>query len=210
MNRLTGGQPVTALLFDLGGVVIDIDFERAFSIWGACAGLNPDHIRPRFRFDIHYERHERGEVDASQYFEALRHSLGLALSDEQILEGWNAIFVGEVAGIEALLKHAAGALPIYAFSNSNVVHQREWSSRFTGLLECFSRVFVSSELGRRKPESEAFAMVCEAIGAEPEGVLFFDDSAENVAGARATGLQAVQVNSIADVRSALHSIGLSV
>ncbi len=210
MRRESRECPAAVLLFDLGGVVIDIDFERAYSLWGAAASLSSNRIRSRFRFDIHYERHERGEVEASEYFESLRGSLGVELSDEQFLEGWNSIFVGQVAGIEQLLERAADELPIYAFTNSNVVHQREWSARFAPLLSCFSRVFVSSELGTRKPEAEAFRAVCEAIGVEPELVLFFDDSAENVAGAKAMGMQAVQVTSIADVRSSLHSIGLIV
>jgi putative hydrolase of the HAD superfamily len=53
---------VDALLFDLGGVVIDIDLGRAFTRWAAAAGTTVETIRSRFTFDAAYERHERGEI----------------------------------------------------------------------------------------------------------------------------------------------------
>ena len=67
----------------------------------------------------------------------------------------------------------------------------------------FRGIFVSSTIGLRKPDAVAFDHVVEAIGVPADRILFFDDSAVNIAGARARGLQAVQVGSIADVERAL-------
>jgi FMN phosphatase YigB (HAD superfamily) len=53
---------------------------------------------------------------------------------------------------------------------------------------------VSHEIGARKPEPAAFRSVVADMGLAPDRVLFFDDSAENVAGARACGLRAVDVH----------------
>ena len=66
---------VEALLFDLGGVVIEIDFGRAVASWAAAAGVPVDDIRARFSFDEAYQRHERGEIAGEEYFAALRSSL---------------------------------------------------------------------------------------------------------------------------------------
>jgi hypothetical protein len=63
-----------ALLFDLGGVVLEIDFDRVFLSWGARASCDPQLIRRRFKFDEAYEQHERGELDAAGYFASLRRS----------------------------------------------------------------------------------------------------------------------------------------
>jgi len=70
----------------------------------------------------------------------------------------------------------------------------------------FHRVFVSSELGLRKPERAAFRAVADATGITPAALLFFDDAIENVEGARAAGLQAVLVRALSDVRRALAGI----
>jgi HAD superfamily hydrolase (TIGR01509 family) len=132
----------------------------------------------------------------------------LKLSDESFTAGWNALYVGPVAGVPAMLAAASQHLPLYAFTNSNPTHQREWSTRFADELSVFRSVFVSSELGLRKPDPAAFAAVAERIGFQTPEIVFFDDTAENVAGAQAAGMKAVLVASSMDIGSALHSLGV--
>jgi putative hydrolase of the HAD superfamily len=192
-----------ALLFDLGGVIVEIDWDRAFSRWAADSGANVDELRRRYTFDAPYERHERGEIEAPEYFASLRHSLGIDLTDAQFTAGWNAIFGAQITETVELLRTVAGRLPLHAFSNTNVSHQRFWSKRFEIALRVFDRIFVSCELGARKPERQAFEMISRAIGVPLGGILFFDDTLENVEGARAAGLQAVHVKTPQDVRQAL-------
>ena len=85
---------IEAVVLDLGGVVYEIDFERAYQAWSKRSGIPADTIRGRFTFDTSYEQHERGEIDAAAYFASLRCSLGLALDDDDLEAGWNAIFGG--------------------------------------------------------------------------------------------------------------------
>jgi putative hydrolase of the HAD superfamily len=139
----------------------------------------------------------------SAYFDSLRASLGIRLSDEQFTEGWNAIFRGAVPGVAELLRQSKELLPLYVFSNSNPTHHAYWASEFTDTLGHFRAVFVSCDLGRRKPEPEAFAAVASAIGVPFENLLFFDDTDENVESARRLGMQAIHVKSPADIRDAL-------
>jgi hypothetical protein len=76
-----------ALLFDLGRVVLDIDFNRTLVCWAGHAGCAPAHLVGRFSIDETYRRHERGEIDDAEFFASLRASLGVELSDAQFLEG---------------------------------------------------------------------------------------------------------------------------
>jgi putative hydrolase of the HAD superfamily len=197
---------VDALLFDLGGVVIEIDFDRVFARWGSLAGRDPAAIKGRFAFDSYYERHERGEIGAAAYFASLRASLGIDLTDAQFAEGWREIFVGEVPGVAAVLRRARERLPLFAFTNSNPAHQEVWRRRFPDPLRLFRSVFVSSELGKRKPEPAAYRAVALAIGAPADRIAFFDDSPENVKGAQAIGMRAVHVKSPADLEASLQAI----
>ncbi len=189
-----------ALLFDLGGVVFDIDFERAFSHWATCAGVPVETLKSRYRIDARYEQHERGEIGAAEYFDALRDTLGITIPDEKFAAGWNAIFEEEPAEVFELFQSLGSRIPIYAFSNSNVTHQEFWERKYAKTLGLFRQVFVSCELGLRKPEAAAFRHVAACIGTEPENLLFFDDRAENVDGARDIGMSAVQVRGFAEVR----------
>jgi glucose-1-phosphatase len=195
---------VDALLFDFGGVIVDIDFGRAFAAWAQAARLPPHTLAARFSSDAHYEAHERGEMDGEEYFAAVRDSLGVTLSDEQLLAGWNAIFVDPLPGIERLLSALAPALPLYLFSNTNPMHRAFWVSRYRELLKPFSTVFCSCDVGMRKPAPEAFLRVADLIGIPPARIAFFDDLAENVQGAREAGLVGFHVGSVEDIRHALN------
>ena len=197
---------VEALLFDLGGVVIEIDFGRAVASWAAASGMSVDDVGTRFSFDEAYQRHERGEIAAGAYFAALRSSLRIDVPDAALVTGWNAIYIDEVPGIRALLRSAADRWPLYAFTNSNPTHHAFSSVRFADVLKSFRKVFASFELGRRKPERAAFEAIAAAVDVRLDRILFFDDTPANVEGARAIGMPAVLVRSPADVAEALAAL----
>jgi glucose-1-phosphatase len=197
-----------ALLFDLGRVVLDIDFSQALKCWATHAGCLPCDLAARFVRDEAYRRHEIGIITDADYFESLRASLGICISDAALLEGWNAIFAGEMPGIAPLLARAAVRMPLYAFSNTNRPHVEYFSSAYADLLGHFKAVFLSSTIGLRKPDAEAYDHVVKAIGVPPPRIVFFDDLAENIEGARAYGLTAVHVKSTDDVAAALLALGI--
>jgi HAD superfamily hydrolase (TIGR01509 family) len=197
-----------ALLFDLGRVVLDIDFSKAIACWAAHAGCAPSDIVGRYVRDDAYRRHEMGRISDAEYFDSLRAALGIQISDAQFLEGWNAIFAGEMPGIADLLARASNHLPLYAFSNTNRPHVEHFSVVHADLLGHFRDIYLSSTIGLRKPDQAAYDHVVGAIGVPASRIVFFDDLAANIDGARASGLMAVHVTSSADVAEALTALGL--
>jgi len=197
-----------ALLFDLGRVVLDIDFSRVVHIWAGHAGCEVADLAARFVVNDSFRHHETGRIDDAAFFQNLRASLGIGISDAQFLEGWNALFAGEMPGIAGLLSRAAARLPLYAFSNTNPPHVAHFSKTYADVLGHFREIYLSSSIGLRKPEVAAYHHVVSAIGVPASRIVFFDDSAENIAGARAYGLTAVQVRSSDDVASALSALGI--
>jgi glucose-1-phosphatase len=192
-----------ALLFDLGGVVLDIDLRRTFARWAELTSSDAALLQTRFLPDQSFIRHETGHLDDKAFFDRLRTLIGVDLSDAELLDGWNAIFVGEMPGISGALAAAAAKLPLYAFSNTNRLHQLYFSKRFADVLSHFREVFTSSDIGLRKPDVNAFQFVVDAIGVPAGRILFFDDILANVEGARACGLQAVHVTSTSTVPSVI-------
>jgi glucose-1-phosphatase len=197
-----------ALLFDLGRVVIDIDFSKALSCWAAHAGCATSDLAARFVRDEVYRHHEVGKISDADYFDSLRNSLGIPLSDEQFLQGWNAIFAGEMPGIARLLPRAAEKMTLYAFSNTNRPHVEYFSRTYADVLGHFRELYLSSTIGLRKPDAAAYDHVVRAIGVPARRIVFFDDLAENIAGARACGLKAVHVRSSDDIANALAALGI--
>ena len=198
-----------ALLFDLGRVVLDIDFSKTLACWAGHAGCEPANLAGRFSWrDEFYQRHEKGEISDAEFFAALRTLFGVELTDAQFLEGWNKIFAGEMPGIAPLLARAAKRLPLYAFSNTNAAHVEHFSGAYADLLGHFREIYLSSSIGLRKPDAAAYDHVVRAIGVPAERIVFFDDLAENIEGARARGLTAVHVTSPDDVAAALAALGI--
>lgn len=205
--RLSPGS-ADALLFDIGRVVIDIDFSKAIACWAGHAGCKPETIISKFERGEAYRQHEVGKISDEAYFDTLRSALGIAISHDQFLEGWNAIFAGEMPDIAHLLPRAARHMPLYAFSNTNRPHVEFFSKEYADVLGHFRELYLSSSIGLRKPDGEAFDHVVQAIGVPAGRIVFFDDLAENVEGARARGLTAVHVTTPMDVGNALRALGI--
>lgn len=182
-------------------MLVDIDFGRAFAWWGREAGVPAGRLAARFRVDEAYCAHERGEMAESEYFAALRRSLGIAIADQALREGWNAVIGEPLPGIEPLVARLAQRFPLYVFSNTNPAHLAHFAPRHRRLLSHFRRTVTSCEIGSRKPEPRAFLSLSRLLDIAPERLVFFDDLEENVRGARQAGLQAFRVSSAAEIES---------
>jgi len=193
-------------VFDLGGVIIDLDFGRVFDRWAVLSGRSAETLRRRFEFDEAYERHERGEIGASEYFRGVGASLGIDLTPTELADGWNCVYVGPFPGVADLLADLATQLPIFGFTNSNPTHEEVWSERYRTELAPFESIFVSSTIGRRKPEREAFEYVADQVGRTIGAIHFFDDSVENVEGARSAGMPATLVTSFEGLEAAIRRL----
>jgi putative hydrolase of the HAD superfamily len=197
-----------AVLFDLGGVLLDIDFDRALAAWAPHSRLPPQQLRETFRFDEPFQHHETGRLDDEGYFGHLRQVLALDCELPVVQAGFNRILVGEIEETVRLLEAISTQVPCYAISNTNPAHLAEIERAFPRFLGRFRRVFASHQIGQRKPHPAAFDFVLREIGVPAPEVLLFDDLPANVEAAQALGLQAVLVRSPADVRQALLAAGV--
>ena len=194
---------VEALVYDMGNVLVEIDFDRVMARWAELAGVPVEEVARRFLPGLAYKSHERGQLDAAGYYASLRQDLGLALDDAALADGWNAVFGEPIEPTLEAVRLLAPRMPQYLFSNTNAAHHAYWSRRYERELAPLRGQFVSHLMGSRKPDRDAFEHVAREIGVPIERVLFFDDLLENVEGARAAGMQAVHVRSPADVAEAL-------
>ena len=197
---------VEALLFDLGGVVIEIDFDRVLRRWETISALSFAELKSNFHFDTAYQRHERGEIDGAEYFAYLRNLLKLDGSNDEIAAGWNSVFVAEIPTVLAAISKARKRFSCYAFTNTNPTHLAAWQADYPAIFQSFDKVFISFDLGLRKPERRAFDAIAADIGVAYANILFFDDTQENIAGANAAGLQTVYFQSPDDIHHALANL----
>lgn len=199
---------VKLLIFDLGNVVVRCDHMATYRAWGEAAGTEAEAIAARHPMNPKWERFERGEVSGEEYWQYVREEVGLDLSWNQFETGWNAIYFEVFDEVQQAL--ARLSVPAVALTNTNAIHCRAWQSRYADVLSLFRRVYVSSDMGLRKPESAIYRAVLEGEGVPADEALFFDDNDANVVGARAIGIESVLVESPADVVGTLGARSLLV
>ena len=195
MEKKTSSIPngIRAILFDLGNVLIDVDFYRCARYWSERSGIPAETLAARFRIDRAYRDFECGRMTASDYYTALRRMLGIDLPDETMRAGWNGIIRGEKPGIRDCIEALSTRYPLYVLTNTNPEHEPVWRTAHRDLLSYFAEIFVSSRMGLRKPDTAIYRQAARSIGQPCERILFFDDVAENISGARKCGMPAVHV-----------------
>lgn len=181
-------------IFDMGNVIIDIDFKRVLGVWSHLSGTPLATLTERFKMGDVFQRHERGEITDEQFAADLCNEMGIALSFEQFSAGWHAVFVGlrpEVITLFQKLREEGHRVVV--LSNTNRLHLDFWPQHYPEIEANTDAMYLSQNLGMRKPEPEIFQHVLEKEGFTASQAVIFDDVAENIEAARAAGIEAVWV-----------------
>ncbi len=182
-----------ALLLDLGNVVLGVDFRRVFRYWAQAANVDEQVFYDGWAIDQAYRQHETGHIDFPTYTDALSQRFQVSMPEHEWRAGWNDIWTQPFHGVIELLPALAEQYALYGFSNTNDTHAAFWRDRFADELDAFETIFVSSEIGLRKPDAPAFEHVCQVMASAPAQTIFLDDTRENVDGALHCGLDARHV-----------------
>jgi putative hydrolase of the HAD superfamily len=201
-NKIVWPKAPKALLLDLGNVVLDVDFRRTFRAWAASAGVDEQRFHERWQADEHYERHERGEIRFREYAAHLALRFDVRMSLDAWRRGWNDAFVDYLPGVMPLLEELVTRMPVHCFTNTNPTHEAAWRRGYPEL-GVFHHIFVSSRIGRRKPDIAAYHYVAEQMGYAPGDIWFLDDNKQNVEGAIRAGLTTFRIRTAEDVTRVL-------
>ncbi|BDH43974.1 phosphatase [Salmonella enterica subsp. enterica serovar Choleraesuis] len=181
-------------IFDLGNVIVDIDFSRVLGVWSDLSRVPLATLKKRFVMGEAFHQHERGEIDDETFAKAMCEQLDLPLSFEQFSAGWQAVFVElrpEVIATMHRLREQGHRVVV--LSNTNRLHTQYWPDRYPEVQDAADRIYLSQEMGMRKPEAGIYQRVLAEQGVAPQDAVFFDDNADNIAGAEACGITSVHV-----------------
>jgi putative hydrolase of the HAD superfamily len=185
---------VMLYIFDLGNVIVDIDFNRVLGVWSDLGRVPLATLQSRFGMDEAFEQHERGEISDPEFAERLCEQLDIALSYEQFTAGWQAVFVGVRPETLAIMNQLrARGERVVILSNTNQLHFEFWPTHYPEVQQAADRVYMSQDLGMRKPEARIFSYVLAQEGYTADQAIFFDDNQANIDAARALGIDSVLV-----------------
>jgi len=192
-------QPFKNLIFDLGEVIIDIDYRQTIAAFQKLAVVDFSTVVSYSAQNPVFDLYEKGKVSTASFFDELRKYLRPGTTDQEIEDAWNAIFKDFPTQKMEMLKQLKTRYNTFALSNINEIHlasiNEAAKSKFgePDFSNFFHGTYYSNELGLRKPEPEIYALVLEKEGLDPDETFFVDDKKENVEAARKFGIHAYQL-----------------
>jgi putative hydrolase of the HAD superfamily len=200
--------PFDAILFDVGGVLLTNGWDRAERA-AAVAHFRLDAQALEARHAMVMEAWERGEIDLNQYLDAAVFYEPRAFSREEFFAFVLAQSQPLPNGALSILAQLAASNPCMIGALNNEAREtNEYRFSQFGLRRYFRVAFSSCYLGLRKPDPAIYRRALDILGCAPERVLFIDDREENVAGAVAAGMQAIQFTGESALRNELNGVGV--
>ena len=192
------------VIFDLGGVLLGVDFMRACKRLEAAGGAPAAVIRDSIVFGADKTRFETGRLGPQEFAARACAAAGVGLTYAEFAEIWCDIFA-EQREVTALLDAIAARADLALLSNTDPLHIAYLRSRFA-FMGKFGRSLLSYEVGHTKPAPQIFARAL-ALAAPGTPLIYFDDVPEFVSAARACGLPAEQFVDAAKLRRDLERFG---
>jgi epoxide hydrolase-like predicted phosphatase len=190
-----GPMNYSAIIFDLGGVLFDIQYQKTADAFRSLGLKDFDTLYSQAKQDGLFDDFETGRSSAADFRERLRSRLGTNATDQAIDNAWNAMLLGMTSDKIELLSTLQAKYRIFLLSNTNEIHLtavfRMMNERFgfqdlSGFME---KQYFSCRIGMRKPDAEIFEFVLKEQGLSPAQTLFIDDSIQHIEGAAKLGIQ---------------------
>jgi glucose-1-phosphatase len=177
-------------IFDIGNVLVNFDFQELLRAIAADSGKP---VEPPTERDL--EMHhavEEGVISDQAFVDYLNQSKGLSWTTDTLIGVWQKMFTINETGRKLFLDAIARGLPVYTLSNIAEHHIEAIERNWPGFFDGATGLFLSYEIGARKPNAAIYRRLLDDLGTTGEKCLFIDDLERNVEAARAAGIHALQ------------------
>ena len=184
------------IIFDLGGVIINIDYTKAATAFKNLGIVDFDNFYSKAKQSTLFDEFEKGNISNEEFRNKLRSFLPQGISDSQIDACWNAMLMDIPQERFDFLNLIKDKYRIFLLSNTNAIHVKEFTrlndEKFgVGNFEAlFENVYYSCKMGMRKPDAEIFEFVLNENALVKEETIFIDDSIQHINGANSIELRA--------------------
>ena len=181
------------IVFDLGGVLVDLDFKSAINGLQEAGFANVKEQLQAFDRGGIFQKFELGEVNADEFRTAIRENSTVTLTDEEVDTLWNLMLLEIPREKLELILELRGKYMVYLLSNTNSIHwdyvcKNAFNYRGFRVNDYFEETFLSFEMHLAKPDKAIFEKVLEEANLLPEETLFIDDSEANCQAAEELGI----------------------
>jgi len=183
------------IVFDLGGVLVDLDFKSAINGLQKAGFANVKEQLQAFDREGIFQKFELGEMTAEEFRSAIRENSTVTLTDEEVDALWNLMLLEIPREKLELILDLRGKYMVYLLSNTNSIHwdyvcKNAFNYRGFRVSDYFEKTFLSFEMHLAKPDKAIFERMLEDANLLAEETLFIDDSEANCKAAAEVGIHA--------------------
>lgn len=200
---------IEAILFDLGKVLIDFNFETGVQALHAACSISRDQFEDVLWDEAWIRRYERGEISTREFHDYLCETADLKMELPDFCQTWTSVFLPGLLVSEDLLAALKRKYPLILVSNTNEAHFDFIRSQYR-VLDYFDRHVLSYEVGSLKPDRKIFERAIAVSGCPAESLFFTDDREENILAARQLGIYGHQFKTESNLVAALQQAGIEV
>jgi len=192
-------QNIRNIIFDLGGVILDIDFKRMEKAFVDLGVINFNEFFGLGHAESFFKDYEAGKITDDEFLGSLQKLAKHSLEPGVVQKAWNALLISFPAERIELLKRLKSRYRLFLLSNTNAIHlaafQKIYHEEFNnGTLEnLFEKVYYSHLIGLRKPNKEVYEYVLRENKLRPDQTLFIDDARINIEAALESGMKAIHL-----------------
>jgi FMN phosphatase YigB (HAD superfamily) len=189
------------LIFDLGGVILDLSVDQTMEQFSALSGLDKQRVKDLYASTPGFEEYEKGLMNDKDFRDFVRAVFAVQSSDEEIDTCWTAMLLGLPIRKLNLLQSLKKNFSVYLLSNTNNIHLNYINQIMlpgithsgNSLDSYFHRAYYSHIMKKRKPNADIFEQVLNENSLLAHETLFLDDNLLNIEGAKQLGIQTVHV-----------------
>lgn len=190
-------MPVKAIIFDLGGVLVELDYSNFYNRIISLSPLENPHTRhthAMLDFFKQSDLYHQGKMSDEEFFKFSCDLLQISLSSQsEFYDAFNSIISREMPEMTELLRDLKdlGKYKLIGLSNVNSSHWKYLLEKDWPFLEYFNELILSFKIHITKPNPEVFQLAIKKAGCQPEEIVFIDDGFNNTRSAKEQGINPI-------------------
>lgn len=203
---------IKAIIFDLGGVVVELDFSRFFKDIIEISPLNTPNSSLLLEFWRQSDIYHQGKMTNKEFYsQACELLQTCALNQEQFFDSFNSVISHVKEDFLALIKNLKeqNTIKLLCLSNVNLSHWHYLLEQTKEIVELFDELILSFEVHMTKPDPRLFKLAIQKAECKPEEIVFIDDGLNNIRSARELGINGIKFTNLENLINELKGLKIN-
>lgn len=185
------------IIFDLGGVIMNIDYQKTAQAFKNLRIEDFDELYSQAYQSKLFDKLETGKISREEFFEEINNLTKLNLSNAQIQDAWNAMLLDIPLRRLQILQQLQLHYNTFLLSNTNEIHEELFNQKlkevcgYNSFGVFFDKIYLSHKVGIRKPDKEIFELILNENELKVADTVFIDDSLQHIESAASIGIQTI-------------------